>query len=182
MYYKIIDNVLTTEECDKIISYGLTLPLAEVTTYSPVDGTDIMDYSFNKRKGVNFVWDELDGISKRILNIINSELIYKNITYNKMESYLFNEYKENDFLNYHPDNFEIERGATITVIVQLNDNYDGGDFCCMIDNNEITFPKKKGSIMIFESAILHKVSHVKSGVRYSLNNWPKFIKQNKSIL
>jgi predicted 2-oxoglutarate/Fe(II)-dependent dioxygenase YbiX len=182
MYYKIIDNVLTTEECDKIIDFGKSLKLEYIKTYKPSTGQNFIDYSFNKRKGIKFENKEFNIIGERILNIINECKIYSGLKYDKLDEVLFNQYNETNFLNYHIDTAEIENGATITVVYQLNDNYDGGEFCYKINDIEYIVPKKKGSIFIFESTILHKVMPITKGCRYSLNNWPKYSKLQKNSL
>jgi len=182
MFTKLIENVLTLDECDKIIKHALTLELDDIKTYNPNNGQNFIDLSFNKRKGVKFENNDYNEISLRILNIINQLKIYDGIEYYKLNPYLFNEYKETNFLNYHIDKAEIEDGASITVLYQLNDDYIGGEFCYKINDKEYVVPKIKGSVFIFESNILHKVKIVKSGCRYSLNNWPLYKKISKTLL
>jgi len=180
MYTKFIEEIITADECDKIINHGKSLNLEFIKTYEPSTGQNFIDYSFNKRKGIKFVNEEFNNIGERILKIINECKIYSGLIYDKLDPYLFNQYNEKNFLNYHIDTAEIENGASITVVYQLNDDYEGGEFCYKINNNEYILPKKKGSIFIFESSILHKVNPVLQGCRYSLNNWPKYSKLKKN--
>ena len=182
MFTKIVENFITDDECEMIINYGISQNLDYIQTYSPTSGENFIDFKFNKRKGFMFDNTNLDNIAERSLNLINELKIYSNIKYNKVDSFLFNQYAESNFLNYHIDTAEIENGATITIVYQLNDDYEGGEFCYMIDDKEYFVPKKKGSIFIFESNILHRVMPVKNGVRYSLNNWPKYEKTKKLSL
>ena len=82
------------------------------------------------------------------------------------------------------DIHEIEFGATITVIYQLNDNYDEGFVTYKLSENgeEHKVPKKEGSIFVFDSTLLHSVSEIKGGKRYSMNSWPTFRILKKSLL
>jgi predicted 2-oxoglutarate/Fe(II)-dependent dioxygenase YbiX len=177
MYYKFIENILTDIECDSIISHSLQnydLVDIKTTTYA---GITFLDTNFNKRKGWRFKDSNFVNLENKILKIINEEKIFSGLVYNEIPNFLFNQYGETDFLNYHNDGGEItENQATLTIIIQLNDNYEGGDFYYKINNIEYVVPKIKGSIFIFDSFMLHKVSPVISGIRYSLNTWPKYNK------
>ena len=183
MYYKLIQNVLTDVECDEIIEHSLkNYNLEDVVTTTDLK-TYYVDYTFNKRRGVKFIDNELSNLQNKILKIINKERIFSGLIYDKISYFLFNEYKETDFLNYHNDGDEIKnRAATITVVIQLNDNYEGGEFLYKVDGVEYEVPKIKGSVFIFDSYMLHKVSPVKSGIRYSLNTWPKYTKLKNNLI
>ena len=75
---------------------------------------------------------------------------------------------QNDFLNGHV------RKLSMTTL--LSDNYEGGEFQfagysqeeCTISTPEFT---KIGSIIVFPSAMEHRVAPVTKGVRYSLVTW-----------
>jgi len=82
---------------------------------------------------------------------------------------------QNDFLNGHV------RKLSMTTL--LSDNYEGGEFQfagysqekCTISTPEFT---KIGSIIVFPSAMEHRVAPVTKGVRYSLVTWfvgPPFV-------
>lgn len=182
MYYKFIENVLTDTECDTIISHSLqTYDLVDIktTTYA---GITFLDTNFNKRKGWRFKDNNFSNLENKILKIVNEEKIFSGLVYDEIPDFLFNQYKETDFLNYHNDGAEIEKGRTLTIIIQLNDDYDGGGFFYKIDNIEYELPKIKGSMFIFDSYILHKVSPVKKGVRYSFNTWPSYTKLKNNLI
>ena len=56
-----------------------------------------------------------------------------------------------------------------TMIIQLSDSnkYENGDL--LINNNLAT--KEKGSLILFNSGVLHSVSEITSGERYSAVTW-----------
>jgi predicted 2-oxoglutarate/Fe(II)-dependent dioxygenase YbiX len=63
----------------------------------------------------------------------------------------------------------------------LNDEYTGGSLEIKNSNDElIPFINKKGSLYIFNSALMHRVTEIESGVRYSLSNWFSLVKTNKT--
>jgi predicted 2-oxoglutarate/Fe(II)-dependent dioxygenase YbiX len=104
---------------------------------------------------------------------------YNGIVYNGVPKYSFNRYGVGDFLDYHSDNHEILNGATITFVIQLNDDYDDGDLKYSINEVEYTVNKKQGSIFVFDSNLLHSVNTITNGLRYSINVWPsKIIKKS----
>jgi predicted 2-oxoglutarate/Fe(II)-dependent dioxygenase YbiX len=72
-------------------------------------------------------------------------------------------------------------GATITYIIQLNDEYDDGYVKYVINDEQYTIQKKQGSVFIFDSNIVHSVDNITAGIRYSLNVWPSCIKQKSLI-
>ena len=58
--------------------------------------------------------------------------------------------------------------------IQLSDpeDYEGGELEFNVNNEERFFaPNKKGTVIIFDSRIQHRVREVKSGVRKSLVGW-----------
>ena len=57
--------------------------------------------------------------------------------------------------------------------VQLSSekDYEGGELILESGDNVFTCPKSKGTLLIFDSRIVHQVKPVTSGVRYSLVKW-----------
>jgi hypothetical protein len=185
MFYKFIENLLTKEECDFIISTGEDNGLHQMKSSKIVNGVvmeEEVEYEGNKRMGGYFT-DELlldsriKDISTKILSFSNLLNPYNGITYNSIPKYSFNRYSNGDFLHWHEDKHEIINGATITLIIQLNDNYEGGLVKYIINKVEYSVPKQVGSAFIFDSNISHSVDTIKSGERYSLNVWPSSIKK-----
>jgi len=62
-----------------------------------------------------------------------------------------------------------ERFASIVIL--LNDDYVDGFLEIKHDNEIIKFEKSIGSLFVFYSSMLHRVSPVSEGTRYSLVNW-----------
>lgn len=77
----------------------------------------------------------------------------------------------------HGENIAILNGEYIRKLsfsIQLSDpeDYEGGELEFNVNNEECFFaPNKKGTVIIFDSRIQHRVREVKSGVRKSLVGW-----------
>ncbi len=61
----------------------------------------------------------------------------------------------------------------ISIVVQLSspEEYEGGEFEIFVQKDVIEFPKKKGSVVLFPSYYMHRVSPVTAGERKSLVLW-----------
>lgn len=85
-------------------------------------------------------------------------------------------YEKGDFYKYHIDH-GVTVPRTLSVIVLLNDDYEGGDLCFSDPSlkNEMTIKKEPNKIIIWPSTFLypHIVKEVTKGERYSLVAWAK---------
>jgi hypothetical protein len=187
MFIKYIENFLTEEECESIIELGNSTKLIQMKSSLFVNGKlmeENSEWEGNKRMGCFFT-DELlnlpilKTLTDKIVDLSNELKPYNGIIYNGVSKYSFNRYGDGDFLDWHPDSHEILNGATITYIIQLNNNYDGGEVQYSINDEVTSVDKKQGSIFVFDSNIPHSVNNVMNGIRYSLNVWPtKIIKKS----
>lgn len=189
MFTKYVDNFLTPDECVEIIKLGESNKLIEMKSSLIVNGkilTQNTEYEGNKRMGTYFSNELLNlptlkSLTNKIVSLSNELNPFNGIIYNEVSKYSFNKYNVGDFLDWHPDTHETLGGATITYIIQLNDEYDSGHIKYYINDVEYSVNKKQGSVFIFDSNIVHSVETITSGIRYSLNVWPsKEIK--KSII
>jgi len=187
MFTKYIENFLTEEECKSIIDLGNSTELIQMKSSRFVNGKLIaenLEYEGNKRMGCYFTDDLLNlpilkNLTNKIITLSNELNPYNGIVYNGVPKYSFNRYGVGDFLDWHSDSHEILNGATITYIIQLNNDYEGGDVKYLINDETILVDKKQGSIFIFDSNLSHSVDVITTGLRYSLNVWPsKIIKKS----
>lgn len=181
MYNLLIEDFLTKEECDHLIKRGLSETLIVMKSTKIVNNVvvyeNLEDTNNNKRKGTYLTDDALkeeriSELSEKILRKVNELKIVNGVTYDGVPKYSFNEYSENDFLNWHKDSHEIMYGATLTIIIQLNDDYEDGEIMYRIGDVDYQVPKKQGSVFIFDPNIEHSVAKITKGVRYSMNVWP----------
>jgi Rps23 Pro-64 3,4-dihydroxylase Tpa1-like proline 4-hydroxylase len=74
--------------------------------------------------------------------------------------------------DYGIDDLENTRKLSASMFITNEDEYEGGELQ-LIDYhaNVVTIPKKKGTIVIFDSRVPHRVSKVERGTRISLVSW-----------
>ena len=83
-------------------------------------------------------------------------------------------YSEGDFFDWHLD-FGAGGSSVrkLSMTIQLSDpsEYEGGDLQFMINQNIVTAPREKGTIVIFPSFIQHRVTPITKGTRQSIVGW-----------
>ncbi|MFT6502242.1 MAG: PKHD-type hydroxylase [Crocinitomicaceae bacterium] len=83
-------------------------------------------------------------------------------------------YSEGDFFNWHLDFGAGEisaRKLSMTIQLSDSDEYEGGDLQFMINEKIVTAPRKKGTLIIFPSFIIHRVTEITKGTRQSIVGW-----------
>jgi len=83
-------------------------------------------------------------------------------------------YDEGHFFEWHMD---FGRGSSshrkLSITVQLSDpeEYEGGELQFMINQKVVSAPKTKGTVIIFPSFVMHRVTPVTKGTRESIVGW-----------
>ena len=151
-----------------------------------LDGSEVRDY----RKANEYSWphpwmrpSEVDDnkITDKILSCVKvaNKLHFKyDIDWDNYESFKLLKYEKGDGYGWHPDFGKGQESTRkLSVIVQLSDSedYEGGDLEFALttkDNNDFTkSTRKKGSVIIFNPLIIHRVTPIISGTRYSIVSW-----------
>jgi len=105
-----------------------------------------------------------------------------NFEISSAESYQISKYEVGDFHKQHIDSMGTEgekmilptkknlhnKVRKLSMIMPLNDNFEGGD---LILYNSGHIEQKKGWITFFPSYLLHEITPVTKGTRYSLSMW-----------
>jgi Rps23 Pro-64 3,4-dihydroxylase Tpa1-like proline 4-hydroxylase len=80
-------------------------------------------------------------------------------------------YEKSGYLPAHIDHGSSSR--TLSVVMYLNDDYDGGEITFPHVGKGVSIKPSAGSIIFFPSmfVFVHEVSAVTSGTRYALPNW-----------
>lgn len=84
------------------------------------------------------------------------------------------EYGEGDFFTWHMDfgpGMISHRKLSLTVQLSEADAYEGGDLQFMINDRIETAPRTRGSVVIFPSFVMHRVTPVTAGIRRSIVGW-----------
>ena len=75
----------------------------------------------------------------------------------------------NDFINV---NCELVRKLSVVMQLSNPDEYEGGNFQLMSDEGSTYFaPRKRGTVILFDSRAQHRVLKVTKGVRKSIVGW-----------
>lgn len=135
-----------------------------------------------KRKS-NIKWlvpekDKTEWVYETIMQMVmsaNFNLWKFDINYFK-DSIQYTEYNadENGHYGWHTDLGPYPNNTRkVSITVQLSDpsEYEGGDLQIKRGDGEITLPKEKGTVLLFPSYMLHRVTPVTKGVRKSLVLW-----------
>lgn len=176
------DHFLTKEECEKVISYiNKNENLKE-------DGTTFAGKTrSNYRKNLVRWIDEKDSEELGwLIDRFHAAFFEVNTNHFKFdlygltESIQFTEYsKLNDKYDYHTDSTLGSPVRKLSATVQLSDenSYKGCNVELKLENKNKILNRKQGSMTIFPSYILHRVTPLLEGTRYSLVNWvggPRF--------
>ena len=146
-----------------------------VATSPPFEAT-------NKHKVKNYYHRMMLDENVDLLDYQNKLIFYLNKNFNlnvKIEGIwinkINNEYNKND--DYHLDK------SDLTTITFLNDDFSGGEFEYIDDNDEVDQIKpKKGLSILQNNLLLHRVKNVIEGDRYTLVCFLKTETKNKKTL
>ena len=167
-----INNFLSAAECKSIIDFSLN---SLILTQAKIGkGEEKLDKRDSKISFYHYV--EFPQLKEKILNKVNGVLQIKGYEINFSKTLQFTEYKENQFYDWHTD-IDGKDSNYCSIVIQLNDNYTGGNLEIIENDGIISIPKKAGNLSIFLSEYSHRVSKVESGTRYSLVTWLSLEKQ-----
>ena len=134
--------------------------------------------NFLKRSEFGYMYD----ILFKMIQTCNDQLYNFSIT-GLNEDIQFTEYDES-YQGHYSWHTDLGSGTSSTrklsIVVQLSDprEYEGCEFQYKIGDDDVTVPKEKGSVLIFPSFMLHRVTPITKGTRRSLALWingPSFV-------
>jgi len=170
-----LKNIINPDFCKKIISFTDKKAKQKLTIASGLDVNrrNVNGYHLNLETPTNtFYWNY-------IKKEIEKNYIHYKIKFNKMASSKINQI---DLLKYgvggkyeiHTDHYT-DSPRHLSIIINLNDNYKGGDLIFTDQKNkEIKrFKLSKGSIVFFPSNFMypHRIEPIIKGTRYSIVSW-----------
>ena len=91
-----------------------------------------------------------------------------------MQELQLTNYADGEFFDWHMDFHAGEishRKLSVTVQLSDADSYEGGDLQFMINNRVEDAPRRKGSVIVFPSFIMHRVTKITAGKRNSIVGW-----------
>lgn len=204
IYQKVI---FTKEECCRIINYKDKYDSFLVTpTSSLIKNTRTVYHKEDNFNGNGYedgvvwikkynVWDipineETNWFYEKIYNWfvnVSGVRLDKSICLNNNNSaHKLHEYVVGDKFDLHIDNSGNNLDRIWNLGIQLNSNYDGGDYICYNKDIPIIISKDVGNVVAYTSDTLHEITEITSGIRYSLvvkiHSWELAIKNVKSLL
>lgn len=169
--YTTIPNFLSKEECYKIIDVSINnLNLIP----AGIGKEDVLDINERYRKS-NVAFTQYNKsfplLKDRIINTLSNLIKVKGYDLSFDSDFQFTEYQTDGHYDWHTDSGDIFSHRYCSLVIQLNEEYIGGELKVINNNTEITLEKGIGNLFIFLSSLEHKVEKVTEGTRYSLVNW-----------
>jgi PKHD-type hydroxylase len=173
-FYFSPEPIFSTIECINIISLGNKLNLEYQKNTTNVIDTNMFNtktnyFLYDNNQEINYFYDK---IREEVIKANNLYWLFN--LYDFGEPLKFMEYSSeyNAFVKMHTDlaHIGVTKFRKLTIIVQLSDedDYDGGNLVVQNYENFQIMPRKRGTIIIFPSFLLHKVEPVTRGIRNSL--------------
>ncbi|MGE0650790.1 MAG: prolyl hydroxylase family protein [Alphaproteobacteria bacterium] len=107
----------------------------------------------------------------RMVNAINAHTWHFDLSY--IMNFQFTEYCKGGHYDFHVD--ELLAGGTeqrkLSFAIPLNDRYEGGSFMIQHGRAPEVVDVQPGQMVLFPSFLMHRVTPVTRGVRYSLVGW-----------
>ena len=173
----VLENFIDHKECDYLIDF------CESKTWSPATVTGQKKYNPSFRRGSTFLIPESHLYQDTCVECITEKIVDAVEAFNQNQYVIaeilfqFGKYNaaNQDFFDWHKDDPKSKNPRrVISSTLQLSDrsSYDGGNLEIKnIDLSHYGKSKLKGSLIIFDSQLYHRVTPVSKGVRYSLVTW-----------
>jgi PKHD-type hydroxylase len=178
-YWAYWDNVFTPEECQQIIALGNS-KIAEEASFIKNTSEGQEQLKADNIRDSDIVWlyaaDNMSWAFSRLTDIITSiNSQYFNFDlFGFVEGFQFTRY-DAPAGNYGKHIDKVFQGPIrkLSITIQLSDpdDYEGGDLLLHYGFDPITAPREQAKLVAFPSYMLHEVTPVTKGTRYSLVAW-----------
>lgn len=171
-------SLLTADECDSIIEYGNSLQAMDGTISNAEATENVVNVNIRKSSVVFFKNDDnkIDWLRQKIGDAIihvNNESWQFDLEF--VEVLQFTKYeKEGDYYGPHLDigaKGVAQRKLSFSLQLSDSSDYEGGDLLIMHGAHNDTASRDRGDIIFFPSFMMHQVTPIKRGKRYSLVGW-----------
>jgi predicted 2-oxoglutarate/Fe(II)-dependent dioxygenase YbiX len=170
-YIMVVHDVLTHEQCDKLVHNYKNSEWAEstvgnVTGEISVDKTsrNCYDTAICQPLSHQLMCNQADKIIKLYRDNVSDALSTIG-----NEGFWMLRYDEGGYFHQHVDHGHTNR--RLSVSWALNDDYEGGEWGFF--DNEVKFTVPKGGVLMFPSNFIytHQVNEITKGTRYSIVTW-----------
>lgn len=177
--YAYHDSIFTDAEIDEIVEIGKHTQLEDAPIMTTSDGMVDTNYR-NCKTSWLYPQPEHAWIFQKLtagFEILNNQ--YYNYDLTQFEPLQFTSYASDrkEFYGKHTDCIfgrnDMTTSRKLSVTLQLSDpaDYEGGDLLLHVGPEGDVMPRKKGMMILFPSFMLHEVTPVTAGQRYSLVTW-----------
>ncbi len=168
-FFSFYSNAFTPEECEKLrSSYDFK------TAMKATIGEGVVDPR-TRITSINWIptSDEHKWLYDRIASIAHdaNEARWKFQLGGFYERIQMAHYSQGHFYNWHQDNGNHDSSnRKLSIVVQLSDeeDYEGGNLEFILASKA---PRKMGTVIVFPSYQVHRVTPLMSGSRFSLASW-----------
>jgi len=164
-YVKVYDDIVSHEVCDQLLEVCANSEWTEGKTVDGVSGSRICNVAFIRDKEVDAM---IFGLISKAFSRYKSDFKWFNPTSD--EGYVLLKYENSGRYNFHTDQHQ-DYNRQVTTIINLNDDYEGGELAIIDDSYKIDM--KKGDVIVFPSNFQypHAIKPIVSGTRYSMITW-----------
>lgn len=170
-FFYIWEKEIPEHICDEIVSEASKNSYNKgIAGSSNKKATRNVDMQFNTSRWINAL---LFGYIK-YANSANFNYELSDSDYEPMQ---ISRYESGQYYNSHIDfsfsknNPSFTRKLSLSLQISNEDQYEGGDLLLTLPDKELKVSRKKGTIIIFDSRLIHRVTEVTTGVRYSAVKW-----------
>lgn len=169
--YAYWEKAFSDEECQKIIDIGNSKIKRKAKVFD------------DKKQGIResevswlYSCDDMEWAYRRMTDIITNlnERFFKFDLFGACEGFQFTKYKApGGKYGKHIDSSSNTLIRKLSFTLQLSDpsDYVGGDLCLHFGDEPKIMRRDRGYVAVFPSWVLHEVTPVTSGSRYSLVSW-----------
>ena len=178
------ENAFTPEELDKISEMVQTIPFVAATIANNAGQKEMRKYRKSNIKWISATDDANNSMHRhhwlydRLMDCIAeaNEVMWNFDLHGLTDSIQYTEYDgtEEGFYGWHVDIGPRELALRkVSLVVQWSDpsEYEGGELHLKTGSGETTTPNMRGTVIVFPSYLLHRVTPVTSGLRKSLVLW-----------
>jgi PKHD-type hydroxylase len=174
------ERIFSNEEIDRIIEQGKKLQFEEAVVNGQDGKFGVKAQTRTCKIGWFMPGADTNWIFDRIIDVIttvnNSHFRFDLTQFEPLQFASYDSSRE-EFYGQHMDctmgipHKTASRKLSITIQLSGADEYQGGDLNLYQGRDPIVAPKGKGQLVCFPSYVLHEVTPVTSGTRYSLVTW-----------
>ncbi len=164
-------SIFNNVELDAIINIGNSLELERASTFGPQDLKirDSFVHFIFPNQITSWIFERLAGA----INVVNDQF-FKFDLYSMEQGLQFTRYQEpGQHYQWHIDRGMNSGTRKLSLSMQLSDpsEYEGGDLELWFGGEPVVATRERGYTAYFPSYVMHRVTPVTKGTRYSLVCW-----------